>query len=263
GVQGIAPEAKILPVRDSTSARGGNSITVGNAIKWAVDNSATVVNVSSTTGPSLEMQEALTSAKARDVVIVAGVGNTSSSAEIELPAAAPGVLAVGSIDRSRKHSAFSIMGEQVQICAPGVDILTTRMGGGYAYSHGTSPATAIVSGAAALVRAKFPDLSAPEVIHRLTATADDVGPPGRDDECGFGVLNIVKALTADVPPLAGASPSVSAGAPPSGSAGSDAQPERDDSSAAVIGGIGAVVLLIGGIIAFLLVRRRKERSVQD
>jgi subtilisin family serine protease len=52
-----------------------------------------------------------------------------------------------------------------------------------------------------LVRAKFPKLSAVEVIHRLTATADDKGPPGRDDEYGYGIVNLVKALTADVPPL--------------------------------------------------------------
>ena len=52
-----------------------------------------------------------------------------------------------------------------------------------------------------MVRARFPKLSAVEVIHRLTATADDKGPPGRDDQYGYGVINLVKALTADVPPL--------------------------------------------------------------
>ena len=61
--------------------------------------------------------------------------------------------------------------------------------------------TAIVAGAAALIRSRYPDLSAQEVIHRLTATATDKGPPGRDPEYGYGVLNLVAALTADVPPL--------------------------------------------------------------
>ncbi len=57
-----------------------------------------------------------------------------------------------------------------------------------------------MSGAVALVRARFPELSAPEVIRRLTLTADDAGPPGRDVEYGYGILNIVRALTAELPP---------------------------------------------------------------
>ena len=66
-----------------------------------------------------------------------------------------------------------------------------------------------------MVRAKFPRLSAVEVIHRLTATADDKGPPGRDDQYGYGIVNLVKALTADVPPLTpGAVPTAAAAPPP-------------------------------------------------
>ena len=58
-----------------------------------------------------------------------------------------------------------------------------------------------MAGAAALVRSKYPYLPAQEVVHRLTATAVDKGPPGRDDEYGYGVIDLVAALTADVPPL--------------------------------------------------------------
>jgi subtilisin family serine protease len=67
-------------------------------------------------------------------------------------------------------------------------------------SNGSSNSTALVAGAAALIRSKYPDLSAPDVVHRLTATATDKGPPGRDDQYGYGVLNLVAALTADVAP---------------------------------------------------------------
>jgi len=88
--------------------------------------------------------------------------------------------------------------------APGVDIVTTGNHGpdDYFNGGGTSEATAMVSGAAALLRAKYPELSAAEIVHRLTATADDAGPKGRDDAYGYGRLDIVKALSADVPPLA-------------------------------------------------------------
>ena len=89
------------------------------------------------------------------------------------------------------------------LAAPGVDIVSTAPGGGYSTGTGTSDSTAIIAGAAALVRARFPNLSAAEVVHRLTATATDAGPPGRDEEYGFGILNLVDALTKDVPPLTG------------------------------------------------------------
>jgi subtilisin family serine protease len=75
------------------------------------------------------------------------------------------------------------------------------LGHGYGFGTGTSDATAIVAGAAALVRAKYPNLSAKEVVHRLTATAIDKGAPGRDNVYGYGIVNLVGALTADVPPL--------------------------------------------------------------
>jgi len=109
-----------------------------------------------------------------------------------------------------------VAGQEVAISAPAVDIVSTGLGHGYRVGTGTSDATAIVAGVAALVRSKFPDLSAPEVIHRLTATAIDKGKPGRDDEYGYGIVDPVGALTKDVPPLS-AAPSLfgpSATAPP-------------------------------------------------
>ncbi|MET0423570.1 MAG: S8 family serine peptidase, partial [Actinoplanes sp.] len=165
---------------------------------------------------------------------------------------------------------FSIRGDNIGICAPGVDIMAAEPESRYAKVDGTSPATAIVSGAAALVRAKFPDLSAADVIHRLTATADDNGPPGRDDQCGFGVLNIVKALTADVPPLnsadatASVTPSAAApGATTPTAAGPAttpvAAPETEPASSnttLIVGALGGLVV-VGGLVAFLLLRRRR------
>ena len=154
------------------------------------------------------------------------------------------------------------------ICAPGVGIISTGRNRRYIETSGTSDSTAIVSGAAALVRSKFPDLSAPEVIHRLTATATDNGKPGRDNECGFGVLNVVKALTADVPPLSAATttapaPTASASIPgpaqPTGGGNGNTAGEptpTGTNTAAVVGG-SVIVLLFGGLIAFLVIRRRK------
>lgn len=145
-----------------------------------------------------------------------------------------------------------------------MDIVTTGLGNNYDRVDGTSAATAIVSGAAALVRAKFPDLSAAEVIHRLTATADDNGPPGRDDQCGYGVLNVVKALTAEVPPLEGGT-AVTASAQPSvvaPSVGSSADPETEaeESNLPVIAGVAGGIAVLGVLLAFLARRRRRPTA---
>jgi len=188
-----------------------------------------------------------------------------------------GVLAVGSTDRNHKHASFSVVDKRVDICAPGKDIVTAEPKNRYANVDGTSVSAPIVSGAVALVRAKFPNLSGPEVIHRLEATADDIGPPGRDDQCGYGELNIVKALTADVPPLANSTGS--AAATPSASASGDgvphyidpgattaaAQPSDDDagsgsSSMPLILGLVVGLVVAGGLAALFVARQRRRNS---
>jgi type VII secretion-associated serine protease mycosin len=267
GALGIAPQAKILPVKDSKPGNNGSGIEIAAGIEWAVSHDATVINISSATGPTLALDEAIALAAKKDIVVVAGSGNKSTNIIFGYPAAMPGVLAVGAVDQSGKLAKFTVTGKQMGICAPGVDIPSTGPKGSYYDSSGTSDSTAIVSGAAALVRSKFPGLSAPEVIHRLTATATDNGKPGRDNDCGYGVLNVVKALTADVPPLDGATtapiPTASAsipGPPPATGGGSgNASPNptpAGNNTAAVIGG-GVIVLLFGGLIALLVIRRRK------
>ena len=144
-----------------------------------------------------------------------------------------------------------------------MDIIASEPTNKYVEIDGTSPATAIVSGAAALVRAKFPQLSAQEVIHRLTATATDIGKPGRDDECGYGVLNIVKALTADVPPLqTTASPTPASATTPAATATTATTatgPETTPTNRAAVAAVtGVIVVLAGGLFAFWAVRRRRS-----
>jgi type VII secretion-associated serine protease mycosin len=209
GALGIAPKATILPVRDGTVRE---AIAVGSGVAWATEHGARVISISSG-GDNRDRgtQEAVEEAIAHDVVVVASVGNTPGAAQVEYPAAYPGVVAVAGVDRNGNHAAVSVTGPEVVLSAPAVDIVSTALDHQYRPGTGTSAATAIVAGAAALVRAKFPNLSAAEVIHRLTATATDKGPQGRDDQYGYGIVNLVAALTADVPPLpASPSPSHSA-----------------------------------------------------
>jgi type VII secretion-associated serine protease mycosin len=254
GVLGIAPEAEAIPVKVVGAGQDGPGTELNKGIEWAAQNGAQVINVSAGSAPSVSLDQALDAAKESDALIVAATGNRPYSLRVSYPAASPGVLAVGAVDRTREHASFSVPGDAVQICAPGVDMETTGRKGTYVVSRGTSDSTAVVSGAAALVRSKFPDLTAPQVIDRLTSTATDIGPPGRDEECGFGLLNIVKALTAD-PPSAGGS------SPPADSAPTAAAPAPDGDShtAAIVAWTvgGVVVVLLGALISVLLVRRRK------
>lgn len=259
GVLGIAPQAKIMSVKigNAEAIEEDGSFTAG--IEWAAQHGAQVINVSGATGPSVGMRRALEKAAQSDAVVVASSGNRPQDSRIGYPAALPGVLAVGAVDRSGQHTSFSIEGDPVQICAPGVEMETTRNNDRYSVAIGTSPAAAIVSGAAALVRARFPDLSAQEVIERLTSTATDIGPPGRDEQCGFGVLNIVKALTADGGGSESASP-VPGSAPTRGQG--EADPASDgsgDGSIALLAGIvGGGIAVLGGLVALVAVRRRRR-----
>ncbi|SNT18434.1 type VII secretion-associated serine protease mycosin [Asanoa hainanensis] len=253
GALGVAPGAHILPIIDSPDGAQGGARFTAQAIDWAVAQGADVINVSSHGGPSAELRIAIAAAIASDVVVVAGVGNRPGQNSIGFPAFYPGVVAVGATDRSGRLASLSVTGEGVTLTAPGVDIMTTRPGGRYSAGSGTSDSTAIVSGAAALVRSRFPDLSAAEVIRRLTLTATDAGAPGRDEEYGFGVINIVAALTADIPPL---SPSTAAATP---SATDIAAPPGGGGGAA---GVVALVVgggLIGGFVLIVLARRHRAR----
>jgi len=272
GVLGIAPAAKVLPVKVENTPEEADKANLGKGIEQAVKSGADVINVSVGTGPDSDIEDAVADALHANVVVVAAVGNSPESAIIDYPAAIDGVLVVGATGRDGKHASFSIDDPKVQLCAPGDKVRTAQPKSSYVDSTGTSPAAAIVSGAAALVRAKFPRLSAREVIHRLTATADDIGPPGRDSECGYGELNVVKALTADVPPLASATAPATATASAAGS-GQDGYldpgatiaataPEAPPASGRTSFVVGAVVglVVVGGVVGVLLVRRRGRRG---
>jgi type VII secretion-associated serine protease mycosin len=247
GALGIAPRATILPVR--TGVGGGIATAVAAGVSWATAHGAKVISISAGGAPSADDQRAIEEAIAHDIVVVAAAGNTPEATGVEYPAAYPGVLAVGGVDQNGNHAAVSVTGSEVVLSAPAVDITSTALNHKYSTATGTSPATAIVAGAAALVRARFPNLSAAEVIHRLTATATDKGPKGRDDQYGYGIVNLVAALTADVPPLP---------ASPSPSPLVTASPGKTGNTpwAGLI--LVLAVLVVLAIVGFLVARRRRS-----
>jgi type VII secretion-associated serine protease mycosin len=262
GVLGIAPHAKIFPVRDTlTKDVTPQAITAG--INAAIQSGAKVISISQATNSAPGLEEAVKSAIAADAVVIAGIGNKPELVLPGLPAAIDGVVAVGATDQNGNIASVSVTGPDMVLAAPGVRIVSTDGIGGYRIADGTSDATAIVAGAVALVRSKYPNLKAPEVIHRLTATATDKGPPGRDSQYGYGIVNIVDALKADVPPLTpSASPSQPGTAPTTQPNAAPPSDKKSSSAAPIVILVVLVIVLAGAaVFAWMLFRRRGQTPV--
>ncbi|MBM0279182.1 type VII secretion-associated serine protease mycosin [Micromonospora tarensis] len=257
GALGMAPKAKILPILDTPANGVGDPDALASGIEFAVAGGADVISISAVAGASVRLQQAIGMAQDADVVIVAAAGNSPPDTDVRYPASEEGVIAVGGVDRAGRHAAISVTGPKIDVVAPAVDIYSTSYGGKYSKGTGTSSATAIVAGAAALIKSKYPHLPAREVAHRLTATAVDKGPPGRDDEYGYGVIDLVAALTADVPPLGFESVSAPAGVVSTATAGA---PSDDDDGGATARGLATLGVMVVAGVGWAWVARRRRRS---
>jgi membrane-anchored mycosin MYCP len=208
GIMGVAPEAQILAVSTWLGSEnpGGKSDQdqIPEAVRWAVDNGAKVINISlGSTSPEWPQSwdAAFLYAEQKDVVIVAAAGNrVAGNVQVGAPATIPGVLTVAGLDRNGQASTdSSSQGISIGVAAPAEKLAGGLPGGSYAEWAGTSGATPIVSGVAALIRSEWPEMSAEQVINRIVSTATDAGAPGKDPLYGFGVLDAEAALKDDVP----------------------------------------------------------------
>ncbi|WP_081737903.1 S8 family serine peptidase [Arthrobacter sp. H41] len=211
GIVGVAPKAELLAVSvwvdGPTSGPNPAGININDqipsAVRWAVDNGAKVINMSlgstSTTWPE-SWDDAFLYAEQQDVVIVAAAGNRAGGLiQVGAPATIPGVLSVAGLDRAGVASReASSEGISIAVAAPSEDLVGGLPGGGYAEWSGTSGAAPLVSGVAALIRSKYPELSAAQVVNRIVATAQDAGAPGFDTLYGYGVLDVDAAVNADI-----------------------------------------------------------------
>lgn len=290
GIIGVAPEADVLSVRviledEEPGFREFNSAgrfenVVARGIKYAVDEGADVINMSiSKELATREERAAIRYAISKGVVLVAAAGNDGDRkidgdfAPYSYPAAFPGVVSVGATDRRLRRATFSNWNSSVQVAAPGVDIMGAGPGDEYWVGRGTSQATALVSGVAALIKAKYPDMSPPLLAQALTAGATDRPPGGYDMATGFGVVNAARALT-EASRLAGhtetaVGPEIQDPAKPlaGGRAGPIEVIVRDDRRLTVYAAVG-VAAAVGAIaslsVIFILVRRvRRAHSSQD
>lgn len=208
GIVGVAPEAQILSVSTWLGSQNPGGKTdqeqIPAAVRWAVDNGARVINISlGSTSPEWPQSwdAAFLYAEQKDVVIVAAAGNrVGGNVQVGAPATIPGVLTVAGLNREGAASIdSSSQGISIGVAAPAENLIGGMPGDGYAEWAGTSGATPIVSGVAALIRSKWPEMTASQVINRIVTTAKDAGAPGKDPIYGYGVLTAEAALKADVP----------------------------------------------------------------
>jgi uncharacterized repeat protein (TIGR01451 family) len=206
GIAGIAWHSPIMTVKvvDKTIGLAAYS-DVAAGILYAVDNGASVINLSlGGSAPSQTLCAAVSAAASRGRIVVAAAGNKDSI--VYYPAACPGALAVGATDRNDDPASFTNPGARVDLAAPGEAILSTwyisGLGqSGYTTLSGTSEAAPHVAAAAALVWARWPGLNADGVKAQLQGSVVDVGLPGRDDETGWGRLDLAAALSDPVKPV--------------------------------------------------------------
>ncbi|WP_329243999.1 S8 family serine peptidase [Actinoallomurus sp. NBC_01490] len=216
GFAGVAPEAKLLPIRVSHSAGPIDSEQVFSAgIRYATDHGAKVINISLAADADQEIDEcptlvkrAIADAIQHDVVIVAAAGDEGDAANApEYPASCPGVLAVGAIDKYAEPWKSTQRQSYVTVAAPGVHVgWVGQSGKYYPNGWGSSQASALTAGGVALIRSANPRMSAREVVQRITATAKDVGDPGRDSATGYGVIRIYHAMMKNEYPVAASEP---------------------------------------------------------
>lgn len=270
GVMGLAPEAKILPIRWSGPG-------FADEIRYAVDHGASIVSMSVSSSQDFsEDREAVTYALEHNVLIVTASGNEGKADAIQFPGEYPGVLTVGGVDKTGIIWKKSNYGPQVLLTAPAVDIVSAGWPGNkLRIGTGTSASAALTSAAAALVKAKFPNLTPGQIANRLVKSAtlpqSAKGISLPDERYGYGIVNPLAALTKEIPagskygPLSaagseGSSAIPSAGASNSGSASGEKADQKQIIFFVVLGAIALVVISLIVLLIVKLSRRSKNNN---
>ena len=205
GVIGTAPKAQLLSVSMAFGVPGLDTDSqIAEGIIWAVDNGATVINLSLTRNSvswPKSWDEAFLYAFENDVVVVAAVGNLADGTEqVSAPASIPGVIAVAGVDRELNPSALSsVKGFTIGVTAPSEDLVAAYPGGEYRLWSGTSAAAPIVSGLVAMIRSMYPEMNAVNIVNRVIQSARKVGFEGYSNSYGHGIIDAEKALLAEIP----------------------------------------------------------------
>jgi thermitase len=194
GVAGVSYNSNLAICKALNAAGSGSTAGVANCITYLAGKGVKIISMSLGGGSSTSLQTAVRNATSRGTLIIAAAGN-DGDATLNYPAAYAEVVSVAATDANDARASFSNANADVEIAAAGVDVLSTKRGGGYVKYSGTSMATPHVAGVAALIAAKNPSWSQSQIRSKLDTSVDDKGAAGRDPQFGFGRVNLVKALS--------------------------------------------------------------------
>jgi serine protease len=301
GLIGIAPKAHILSIRvafDAADALNASSSAVGRlpgaiaeGIRYATDHGAKVIDLpldpstlasdgaatgglAAAAGGSAAERSAISYAASKGAVLIAPAGDNGADGDTSsFPASYPGVIAVGAVDQHSNRADFSTRQSYVAMTAPGVDVTTASRPSGYRTMSTTDAASAMATGVAALIRARYPSLSSTQVRQALVKGSTSPPATGIAGD-GAGTLDALRAMQAGFAiavPTSAARPSTPAATVPAtapaaaqplpapakpGTAGMARSALRDAACAAG----GLIVLLLGVLLGLRLWRRRSEQD---
>lgn len=194
GIAGVAPKARIMAVKALDNSGFGTYAQVAEAIIYAVDHGAKVINLGfGGTANSEALLAATDYAYSHNVIVIAAGGNTGTQTLI-YPAANPHVISVSALDKDLNVATFSSSSAAIQISAPGVGIYSTMPNSGYASMSGTSMASAQVSGVVSLLAARPQFDTVDKLREALINSALDLGDTGSDIYFGYGLVHAFDAL---------------------------------------------------------------------
>ncbi len=194
GVVGIAPQTEIYVIKALDQYGNGSYSDIVAGIEWAVDNNLNIINMSlGGTVKSKTLEKAVDKAYESGILIVAAAGNNgyAKKGTITYPAAYNSVIAVGAVDQQNNRASFSSVGRQLELMAPGVDVLSTVPNNSYASYNGTSMASPHVAGVVALLWEAKPSLTNVQLRNLLNDLATYLGD---SFEYGNGLVDGLKAL---------------------------------------------------------------------
>ncbi|HYE33218.1 MAG TPA: S8 family serine peptidase [Methylomirabilota bacterium] len=191
GVASVAPNCAIMPLRVSDASGYAYESRIAKAITYAADQGARVANVSFRASTGSTVKSAAQYFQNKGGVVVVSSGNEGA---FETATDNPYVLTVSATDSNDALPTWSNRGNNVDLSAPGVSILTTTRGNTYASWTGTSFSAPVVAGAAALVISAKPSMTGAQVADVLKKSTDDLGSAGWDTQYGAGRVNVYKAL---------------------------------------------------------------------
>lgn len=198
GIVGVAPQAHIYAGKVLGDNGSGSIQGIINGIEWAIRQEVDIISMSlgCSVDPGPTLHDAIKRARAAGIVIVAASGNEST--HCGWPAAYDEVIAVGALDQAFGKAGFSNFGKELDVIAPGVNILSTYLNSTYAKLSGTSMATPMVAGVVALIqsfcRKQGVKATPDKIVQLITERSVDLGDAGHDDNFGNGLINVYKLV---------------------------------------------------------------------